>query len=224
MLRPFVPFVIRNFSLFWRNKLVDWLPIKPLKELRQITKIMYATSKRIFEEKKAAMATSLPHESEAGWNSHARKDIMSIMRASYSPGHAICDPRLTSRSARQRAVLRDRTIDRLGSHWPSQVRLPSTAPRLVAPAHTEPPASTIIFAGVDNTAVALSRILHILAREPAMQARLRTEIRQAQRDYAVSHWDDTNLPYDILMGLPYLDAVLRETLRMHPPTSMLSRM
>lgn len=79
--------------------------------------------------------------------------------------------------------------------------------------------SNIIFAGFDTTSTALSRLFHILASEPEMQARLRTEIRQAQRDYGSTH-----LPYDILMSLPYLDAILRESLRMHPPTSMLSRM
>ena len=85
--------------------------------------------------------------------------------------------------------------------------------------HIDAWTSTIIFAGFDNTAVALSRILHILASEPAMQARLRTEIRQAQLDHGSDH-----LPYGALVGLPYLDAIVRETLRMHPPTSMLSRM
>ena len=74
-LRPLIPFVIRNFSLFWRNKLVDWLPIAPLKEMRSITDVMYRTSKRIFEEKKAELGPVLEHEKGS-----RGKDIMSIMR------------------------------------------------------------------------------------------------------------------------------------------------
>jgi cytochrome P450 len=36
-------------------------------------------------------------------------------------------------------------------------------------------------------------------------------------------WNDIELPYDTLMSLPYLDAVVRETLRVYPPSSLLSR-
>lgn len=71
MLQPLIPFIIRNFSLYWRNKLVDWVPIPYLKEMRTITETMYRTSKRIFEEKKAEMDPLLAHE--------VKKDIMSIM-------------------------------------------------------------------------------------------------------------------------------------------------
>ena len=61
-----------------------------------------------------------------------------------------------------------------------------------------------------------------------MQARLRSEVRHAKQCHAASHdivgpWEEVGLPYDLLMGLPYLDAVVRETLRVHPPTSLLSR-
>ena len=34
---------------------------------------------------------------------------------------------------------------------------------------------------------------------------------------------DIELDYDSLMGLPYLDAVCRETLRLHPPAPQLDR-
>ena len=90
--------------------------------------------------------------------------------------------------------------------------------------------STIIFAGFDNTANAICRILYILAREPKVQAQVRREIRQAKLAHAESgdtweggRWQDADLPYNVLMGLPYLDAILRETLRVHPPTSLLRR-
>ncbi|OBZ67348.1 hypothetical protein A0H81_12650 [Grifola frondosa] len=185
LLRPFVPMVMRNFSLYWRNKMVDWLPIKPLRDLRDIVAVMDRGSRRIFAEKRAAMHHGREATSEDDLGSRMKgKDIMSIMlRANASSDSA---DRLTDEEL-------------LGQM------------------------NTLILAGFETTTTAICRMLYILAREPAVQARLRREIRQAKRDYAVAQgitftdeseeWKKVSLPYDILVGLPYLDAVLRETLR-----------
>lgn len=60
---------------------------------------------------------------------------------------------------------------------------------------------------MDTTSSALSRILHVLADQPAVQTELRKEIRDAR----ARHGD---LDYNSLDNLPYLDAVIRETLRL----------
>ena len=65
-------------------------------------------------------------------------------------------------------------------------------------------------AGVDTTSNALSRVLHLLSEHPDVQAKLRSEVQQAQEHYG-------EIPFDELMALPYLDAVVRETLRLHAP-------
>ena len=59
---------------------------------------------------------------------------------------------------------------------------------------------------MDTTSNALARTLQLLAQHPEAQARLRTELRE------VHELDD--IPYDELVGLPYLDSVCRETLRL----------
>ncbi|CAE6491106.1 unnamed protein product [Rhizoctonia solani] len=66
-----------------------------------------------------------------------------------------------------------------------------------------------------NTAVA--RILDILADRPRVQVRLREEIRE----YFENNPNDTH--YDGLLELPYLDAVVREVLRLHGPVSFINR-
>ena len=68
--------------------------------------------------------------------------------------------------------------------------------------------STFIFAGMDTTSNALSRILHLLCQHQDVQDKLRTEIRAAIEQYGLE------IPYDELSALPYLDAVCRETLRL----------
>lgn len=72
-------------------------------------------------------------------------------------------------------------------------------------------------------------MLWILANRLDAQGRLRGEIRATQLAYAEKHnissdrWEDVRLPYDTLMGMPYLDAVVREMLRVYPPSSLLHR-
>ncbi|KAH9945553.1 cytochrome P450 monooxygenase [Amylocystis lapponica] len=75
--------------------------------------------------------------------------------------------------------------------------------------------STLIFAAMDTTSNTLARILHLLAEHPEIQERLRQEIVAAR--------DGEDLSYDTLMQLPYLDAVCRESLRVQPPATLLSR-
>nr|VWO97569.1 Chitin synthase V [Ganoderma boninense] len=79
--------------------------------------------------------------------------------------------------------------------------------------------STFILAGMDTTSNALSRILHLLALHPDVQAKLRHELVEA-RDVVGNGRD---VPYDDLVKLPYLDAVCRETLRLHPPLNLIGR-
>ncbi|KAM5545857.1 hypothetical protein V8D89_000895 [Ganoderma adspersum] len=79
--------------------------------------------------------------------------------------------------------------------------------------------STFILAGMDTTSNTLSRILNLLAKNPAVQERLRAEIVEAQGGPG----SDSDIPYDDLIKLPYLDAVCRETLRLYAPISYAPR-
>ncbi|KZT70364.1 cytochrome P450 [Daedalea quercina L-15889] len=69
--------------------------------------------------------------------------------------------------------------------------------------------STLVLAAMDTTSNTLSRIFQLLAQHPEVQQKLRAEIIEACQG--------EDLPYDRLMGLPFLDAVCRETLRLHAP-------
>lgn len=61
---------------------------------------------------------------------------------------------------------------------------------------------------MDTTSGALSRLLHLLATNPDVQNKLRSEITEAKERLG------GDVPYDELVALPYLDAVCRETLRL----------
>ncbi|KAF5323100.1 hypothetical protein D9611_009211 [Ephemerocybe angulata] len=77
--------------------------------------------------------------------------------------------------------------------------------------------STLTFAGMDTTSNALARILYQLTQHPDVQEKMRQEITEAQTKHG-------RLDYNELMGLPYLDAVCRETLRTFPPVPLVTRM
>ncbi|RXW21502.1 hypothetical protein EST38_g4357 [Candolleomyces aberdarensis] len=76
---------------------------------------------------------------------------------------------------------------------------------------------TFTLAAMDTTSNALSRIFHLLSQNPEVQEKLRTEICDALKDHG------GDLDYDTLSSLPYLDAVCRETLRVHAPVPFLTR-
>jgi cytochrome P450 len=63
---------------------------------------------------------------------------------------------------------------------------------------------TIVFAATDTTASSMNRVFHVLALYPDVQERLRAEILAVPE----------HLDHDTLLGLPYLDAVVREVLRL----------
>ena len=74
----------------------------------------------------------------------------------------------------------------------------------------------MIFGATDTTSSAMSRILSVLAHNPDEQSKLREEVTKAHKEYG-------DLDYDKLQSLPYLDAVCRETLRVYPPGSSVTR-
>ncbi|CAE6461554.1 unnamed protein product [Rhizoctonia solani] len=77
--------------------------------------------------------------------------------------------------------------------------------------------NTFIFAGHETTSSAVARILDILAHQPQIQVQLRAEIRQYFEN------DPSGTDYDGLLELPYLDGVVRETLRLYAPASFINR-
>ncbi|KAI0333049.1 cytochrome P450 [Cubamyces sp. BRFM 1775] len=75
--------------------------------------------------------------------------------------------------------------------------------------------SIFILAGMDTTANALTRTLQVLAQNPEVQERLRSELADARNGNDIS--------YDALDRLTYLDAVCRETLRLYSPVNVIGR-
>ncbi|QRW16192.1 cytochrome P450 family protein [Rhizoctonia solani] len=74
--------------------------------------------------------------------------------------------------------------------------------------------NTLIFAGHDTTSGALACIFQMLAEHPEIQSKLREELLKCS---------DEDPDYVTLKSFPLLDAVIRETLRLHPPVTIVER-
>ncbi|KAG6816758.1 hypothetical protein H0H87_003153 [Tephrocybe sp. NHM501043] len=79
----------------------------------------------------------------------------------------------------------------------------------------------IILAGHETTANTISWMLLELSRRPNIQAKLREEIMSVQEAFRVR--GDTHYKAADLESMPYLNAVLKETLRYHPVVISLVR-
>lgn len=79
----------------------------------------------------------------------------------------------------------------------------------------------ILFAGHETTANSLTWTLWELAKHPEIQKRLRTEIREAE--VAARARGSGELTLHDIESMPYLQAVLKEGMRIHPAVGRISR-
>ncbi|XP_010633293.1 cytochrome P450 4F3 isoform X2 [Fukomys damarensis] len=79
-------------------------------------------------------------------------------------------------------------------------------------------ADTFMFAGHDTTASGLSWVLYNLARHPEYQERCRQEVRELLRGR-----EPEEIEWEDLAQLPFLTMCIKESLRLHPPVSVVSR-
>lgn len=82
-------------------------------------------------------------------------------------------------------------------------------------------AITLLFAGQDTSAATLSWTIHMLSLHPTIQEKLAAEVSSVlldkYRHSTTNGRDDlTNVTKDDISKMPYLDAVIKESMRLHP--------
>ncbi|KAI0720838.1 cytochrome P450 [Cerioporus squamosus] len=80
--------------------------------------------------------------------------------------------------------------------------------------------SLLLLAATDTTSSSISRAIQLLSLHRDAQSKLRCELVDATKGAGRTLLD---LDFDTLASLPYLDAVVRETLRLYPPFYILMR-
>lgn len=81
-------------------------------------------------------------------------------------------------------------------------------------------AITLLFAGQDTSAATLSWTLHLLSLSPHVQTKLAEEVRTVMKEEGMIEKEDdsktTGLSKRVLARMPYLDAVIKESMRLYP--------
>ncbi|XP_004522876.1 probable cytochrome P450 6g2 [Ceratitis capitata] len=78
-------------------------------------------------------------------------------------------------------------------------------------------AAIFFSAGFETSSTTMSFTMYEMARNPDLQQRLREEVREAFLS------NDGKLTYEMIMGLKYMDNVVKEVLRHYPPLPFLDR-
>ncbi|KAG1746433.1 cytochrome P450 [Suillus lakei] len=84
--------------------------------------------------------------------------------------------------------------------------------------------NVMVFASLDTTTSALARCVYLLAQHSGAQTRLRSEIRDAMKTLEEDgDMSSAELPYDVLMNLPFLDDIVKEALRLYPSLPVMAQ-
>ncbi len=107
------------------------------------------------------------------------------------------------------------------SHSPEESKLSTPLSKTLN--DTEIIAQCFLFfvAGFDTTATSIVNLLYILAKNPTVQEKLYQEIITNTANISDNH--STEYYDKVVNDLPYLEATIKETLRMYPPFTVLFR-
>ena len=81
--------------------------------------------------------------------------------------------------------------------------------------------TSMIFAGSETTGISLSAVFYHLLKNPSTYAKLMRELDSAAADGAIAERPHNQVSWSEAQKLPYLDAVIQETFRLHPAAGLL---
>ncbi|KAK5173774.1 uncharacterized protein LTR77_002455 [Saxophila tyrrhenica] len=81
--------------------------------------------------------------------------------------------------------------------------------------------TSMIFAGSETTAISLSAVFHNLLEYPRVYKKLMDELDQATQDGTIADKTNNKVSWSEAQKLPYLDAVIQESLRVHPAAGLI---
>lgn len=102
----------------------------------------------------------------------------------------------------------------------SLMRVEHDHPKFMSDAQVLASCTSMIFAGSETTAIGLSSVFLNLLRNPAVHSKLMHELDEAIRTGAIEDRPNRKVSWTEAQKLPYLDAVINESFRLHPPAGL----
>lgn len=81
--------------------------------------------------------------------------------------------------------------------------------------------TSMVFAGSETTAISLSSVFYFLLKHPQVYAKLMAELDEAVTNGTIESREDKTVSWAESQKLPYLDAVVQESFRMHPAAGLI---
>ena len=81
--------------------------------------------------------------------------------------------------------------------------------------------TSMIFAGSETTAISLSSVFYHLIKHPRVYKKLMDELDEAAQNGTIAERDYSKVSWAEAQKLPYLDAVVQESFRMHPAPGLI---
>jgi len=81
--------------------------------------------------------------------------------------------------------------------------------------------TSMVFAGSETTAISLSAIFYFLAKHPSVYAKLMQKLDIAVGQVVIESQPDKRVSWPEAQKLPYLDAVIQESFRLHPAPGLI---
>lgn len=81
--------------------------------------------------------------------------------------------------------------------------------------------ASMVFAGSETTAISLSAVFYFLVKHPYVYEKLMQELDNAVADGTIESRADRTVSWPEAQKLPYLDAVVQESFRLHPAPGLI---
>ncbi len=202
--RPLLPWLRKTFPPALLRFGVQLLPMKALRHMQWISDSVFAMSKRLLDEKMENLRKDDLH------GLRENKDLMSVLRESRTRSWfqnvrsliqfgRTCRRKMLTPYRSRNCSDRCRTSRRLApsTYW-------AVEPIILY-------SRLLLLAATDTTSSSISRATQLLSLHPDAQDKLRRELIGATTGAGRTLLD---LDFDTLAGLPYLDAIVKETLRL----------